>query len=468
MLILYSIILSAVFIFYIISFRYKKSIIKDLNRKEHPLKFIYGMIMFAADKVSKKLYLKNKMNEKSYFLNIKKLSFSVCIFLLFIAIGFVKGTTEKVAGSNVLKELNRPGYGEGSKEYDLNARIKGSDEIFPIHIEIGEIELTNEEKMKMIEDSYSQLLSTFLGENQTQDEITKDMNFVSEINHVKVFWEIPNTELIDYNGKIHREKVQGQGELIYLTAILSFEDVEKSYEMPVVIMSANDNKGLSAQEKIQQSIDENNSRQSTKIVLPAKIDDDEIKFFNDLESGNGLFFIIAVIGGVIIFIAQNKESKNKLKRRNEQMMNDYAEIVSKLTLLSDAGLSIKSSFNRIAQDYERNKMNKERYAYEEIRLTYIMMKNGTSEAQAYEEFGQRCNLQCYLRLGGFLSQNITKGTKGLKTLLEQEVMQAFEDRKNLAKARGEEASTKLLLPMIMMLVIVIVIIIVPAFSSMNL
>jgi len=42
---------------------------------------------------------------------------------------------------------------------------------------------------------------------------------------------------------------------------------------------------------------------------------------------------------------------------------------------------------------------------------------------------------------------------------------AFELRKNLAKKLGEEAGTKLLLPLFMMLGVVMVMIVVPAFLS---
>ena len=64
-----------------------------------------------------------------------------------------------------------------------------------------------------------------------------------------------------------------------------------------------------------------------------------------------------------------------------------------------------------------------------------------------------------------LEQNLTKGTKGMKELLAQEVADAFEERKRLARKKGEEASTKMLIPMIMMLAVVIVIVAVPALMS---
>jgi len=48
-----------------------------------------------------------------------------------------------------------------------------------------------------------------------------------------------------------------------------------------------------------------------------------------------------------------------------------------------------------------------------------------------------------------------------------ESIQAFEDRKARARRLGEEAGTKLLLPMFLMLAVVLVIVIVPAFLSMQ-
>ncbi len=64
-----------------------------------------------------------------------------------------------------------------------------------------------------------------------------------------------------------------------------------------------------------------------------------------------------------------------------------------------------------------------------------------------------------------LSQNIRKGTKGLTDFLGRESEDAFEERKNLAKKIGEEAGTKLMIPMFLMLIIVFAIVIVPSFFS---
>ena len=96
------------------------------------------------------------------------------------------------------------------------------------------------------------------------------------------------------------------------------------------------------------------------------------------------------------------------------------------------------------------------------------MCGGVPEKDCYESFGGRCGLQAYMKLGALLSQNLRRGTKGLADALRLEGIHAFEERKALARRRGEEAGTKLLLPMFLMLAVVLVIVIVPAFLSISL
>ena len=70
-----------------------------------------------------------------------------------------------------------------------------------------------------------------------------------------------------------------------------------------------------------------------------------------------------------------------------------------------------------------------------------------------------------MRFSAVLVQNLQKGARGALLLLEQEAVAAFAERKETAKRKGEEAGTKLLLPMIGLLGIVLVIVLFPAFQS---
>ena len=146
---------------------------------------------------------------------------------------------------------------------------------------------------------------------------------------------------------------------------------------------------------------------------------------------------------------------------------DYVPIVNKITILQNAGMTILASWDKIINDYEKNS-KETRYAYEEMKIARENIRNGCSETVAYIIFGKRCGIHSYIKFSNLLEQNIKKGTKGLKDILNVEVNEAFEERKILAKKKGDEASTKLLIPMGMMLIISMVIIIVPAFLSIKL
>nr|MCR5777025.1 secretion protein F [Lachnospiraceae bacterium] len=96
------------------------------------------------------------------------------------------------------------------------------------------------------------------------------------------------------------------------------------------------------------------------------------------------------------------------------------------------------------------------------------MRSGKSEAAAYQEFGTRSGVARYNKLGSLLSQNLKKGSSALLSIMEYEARDAFEDRKAEARKLGEEAGTKLLLPMGMMLMVVMIIVIVPSVLSFGL
>lgn len=98
-------------------------------------------------------------------------------------------------------------------------------------------------------------------------------------------------------------------------------------------------------------------------------------------------------------------------------------------------------------------------------ITNHEILDGESERLAYQKFGERVDLGEYQRLIRILLQNLQTGSRGLCKLLEQESENALEERKALTCKLGEEAGTKMLLPLMMMLGIVIAIIMIPAMLS---
>ena len=111
----------------------------------------------------------------------------------------------------------------------------------------------------------------------------------------------------------------------------------------------------------------------------------------------------------------------------------------------------------MASDYMRSKPVKGHFAYEMIVLACREMDSGVAELEAYRRFGERCGQMKYKTFSTILIQNLQKGSRHMADHLEQEAMEAWDER--------EAAATKLLIPMIMMLIVVMAIIMIPAFLS---
>ena len=150
------------------------------------------------------------------------------------------------------------------------------------------------------------------------------------------------------------------------------------------------------------------------------------------------------------------------------MQRDYPDIIQKMILYLKAGLSIRMSVEKLAADYMKRKeasLTETRWAYEELVKTCRELKGGIYEKDAYERLGRRCGLAEYKVLSVLLVQNLKKGNQSILELLEREAVSAGEDRLRRARIQGEEASTKLLLPMILQLIVVLIILMVPAFLN---
>lgn len=189
------------------------------------------------------------------------------------------------------------------------------------------------------------------------------------------------------------------------------------------------------------------------------------------ESSNNKPAVIMLLGlcaMAVMLLGSDKKRKELEEKRSEQLRYDYSEMITKLTLLISAGMTVRRAWERIVKDYQHNiavNAGSRRYVYEEMVESYNQFQAGMSEVYIYESFGKRCNTREYLKFSSILTANLKKGSTDLLRLLELEAIDAYEARKNQAVRYGEQAGTKLMLPMIIMLAIVMAVIMLPAMMS---
>ena len=211
-------------------------------------------------------------------------------------------------------------------------------------------------------------------------------------------------------------------------------------------------------------------RGSDKLELPREIEGKKI-IFTEEQSRRYLFIpLLGLFLALLLPLKEREEKKEKQKERENSLNLDYSELVSKLVVYLGAGLALRNAFSEISKQYSFlvNQCGLENHPlYEELHTLLNQLKSNMGEGKAYLDFSKRIALRPYNKLISVIEQNRKNGSKHLRLQLQVEMQEAFEMRKSTAKRLGEEASTKLLLPLFMQLFIIMLIIIYPAMQSMG-
>lgn len=344
----------------------------------------------------------------------------------------------------------------GEKESDMDISVSGRM-------------YNSEERKRAFQAAGEELETLILGDNKSLDEVRGNLNLITTIpgTDISVSWETDRYDVIDMQGNIKEDVLTEQGTVVKLTAVLSYADEKASHEFYIKAYPPLLNDDERIMEDLQNSVVRSNEETATEeyMILPNSVNGETIQWEYGTDQRAAAILVIGIGAAGMLIVSEGQRKKEEEKKNARQMQIDYPQIINKFNLYIRAGMTIRRAWFLIAQDYERKNDGKKRKAYEEMIFTMNQMQGGVPEGECYENYGKRCGISCYRKLGTMLSQNLKKGSGGLSQLLEREAQESFEDRKNLAKKLGEEAGTKLMIPMFLMLIIVFAIVIIPAFFS---
>ncbi len=414
------------------------------------------------------LYKKRKL---PVVLEKKEIKYMLLILSVSNIVAMILFGTQMLSGISA-NEILRNSYGEGSKKEVYEVTVEGELENEPFVVEVEEQQYTQKETLEMFREMTEKLDRVILGENESFDRVEYDLNLVSGLEEypAEIYWEINRYDLIDTEGHILEDYKDETGQLLELRGTIEYAEESAVYTATVMVYpkaKSEKEKWMDALSQMIQS-EEEKTREQDVFVLPDTLDDREIVWEKSKDMTGFYIIALGAVAAALIPLKRILDKREAEKKRKEQMLLDYPEIVSTFTLLLGTGMTLKSAWKRVTANYEEEKTDRgKREAYEEMCFTYREIQGGIPEKEAYERFGERCGSVTYMKLGAMFSQNLRKGSKGLTELLEMESLQAFEERKSNAKRAGEEASTKLMAPMFAMLAVVLVMVVIPAFLSMQ-
>lgn len=381
--------------------------------------------------------------------------------ILSVAAAVLSGVSTEVTS------LERPD--SGTRVVSLKVDYAG--ETTEVEIEVSERVYTSDEVEELLDEAEEAMCRQVLGENSSAQEVCLPLDFSSEcpVEDVEASWRPEDLELVAWDGSISEEADLSGGVTTVLLLTLTCEDVERQVEFPVILVEAEE-VSPTTEEILAAALEEAEEEDPTGdlVVLPSEVDGASVSYEQEAE---GVPWVAVVLLGVLaaaaIFTLTDQRLKEEEEQRNQELLLSYSELTAKLMVLTEAGLTVRGAWERMTSDYQRQREHggKRRILYEEMAVSVRALSQGRMEEQIYGEFGRRCGLAPYLRLGGLLESHVKNGSKGLGSVLQAEASEAFEERLQLARRQGEEISTKLLLPLMLLFALVLVLLVVPAFMS---
>lgn len=174
------------------------------------------------------------------------------------------------------------------------------------------------------------------------------------------------------------------------------------------------------------------------------------------------FLVVGLLVGGLLFLWPDQDLQKKVKLRKESILIDLPGFLNSLVLLVSAGLPFGGAVQKVVGE-----ASMERPLYRELSVVLAEQGAGKPISQSYEDLAHRCKVPEITRMVSTIIQNLHRGSGDLVHILHLLAQEAWERRKDIAKRQGEEASSKLVIPMVMVFLAVVIIVIAPAIITMS-
>jgi len=159
-----------------------------------------------------------------------------------------------------------------------------------------------------------------------------------------------------------------------------------------------------------------------------------------------------------------RDLDKQIRVRKQEMLLELPEFLNKVTLLVNAGETVQKA---IMHCVDQGKPPEQSPLYAELREVANQLRNNYSFALALEEFSKRCAVQEVTVFTTTVLLNYRRGGEEFVVALHQLSRNLWEKRKAISRTMGEEASSKLVFPMVIIFLVVMVVVAAPAIMMMK-
>lgn len=358
--------------------------------------------------------------------------------------------------SRPIQRILRPETGQGDREEKLLA--DDGEQKVPLMVNVAARERSEEELEALFDAAEKELSRELKGANESLSRVTTPLCMPGSVQdgQVMVSWSCDRPEYVSYDGTLG-EEIPVNGVTVQLEAALECQQQVRWYRQTVTVFGAAEEEGLAGA-----LLAAKQDKTDKYYELPRSFAGKELVWYRRVDNPAPMLAAVVVLLGLLVPLRGIEAKKQESKQYRDRLLLAYPTLVSQITLYLGAGMSLSQAFTCMAAS---GRKGAEDVLERECALLVREMGQGVPEGEAIQRFGDRSGLWEYRTFCGMLLQSRKKGNAELLPMLQNEAEKAFAERQRRARITGNEAGTRLLMPMTLMLVIVLVIVMFPAVVS---
>jgi tight adherence protein C len=183
-----------------------------------------------------------------------------------------------------------------------------------------------------------------------------------------------------------------------------------------------------------------------------------------LASGDGSLLGFGLLAAAMIPMLMVRDLDVKIRKKQQLMILELPEILSTIVLLVNAGETVNRAWIRCVETRPHKVQTP---LYKELAQAVHELEMNVSFTKVMEDFSKRCALHEVSLFTSTLLLNYKRGGGDFVVALHALSLDLWQRRKSVSRTLGEEASSKLVFPMVLIFVVVMVIVAAPALLMMK-
>ncbi len=177
-----------------------------------------------------------------------------------------------------------------------------------------------------------------------------------------------------------------------------------------------------------------------------------------LQSFSGL--LCGVLLAAVLPYGIHLSINSAVDAKKDAILSEFPKMVSRLTLLINAGMLVRRAWDEVANSDHKEKL------YAEMRITSKDMQEGMSIEAAMNAFASRCGIREMRKFSSIFVQAVNRGAADSIESMKIMADEAWEQKKQISKQKGEAASGKLMIPNMIMFAGILLVVVAPMIITM--